>query len=633
MSDFIIDPSSVSFAEIKADLTDYLNSRPDIAQWSLFLQSSAGSNLIDIVAALGAFGKIEAITARRESFIQFATNRSSIVGHSQFLGYSSYRGRNKVIKVTLVPAVSGVIEKYEYIGTVRDRYMIMESDTVVNAGVPIDVNVIIGEVLEETKISPSSNLNSFRFTKPNVSQDCRIFIGTTEIESTDNVEGMLSGKFVLQSNPLGSVDAKFLNLPSFATTYMTGTAIKLQWINLKNVDYDDSELTVYPDVGYLSAVETVSVFDTIETDTSIVVKAPLKNETSNAVRGREDQPKIFKQLASDILDASGEDISDAIMRIFLLRDGGITFTPAEKEALQKAFEPKRPHGLLPPIIEDADASPLNLDITLTLKKNSTTIPQDLVDATILPYKNTLGVIVDLPDIESSLETDVGVKIARVKVSGPSWTANSFYRMGQFVKKPSDNGLIYKAVGFKNHAGVSEPTWPLVSKQTVVDFEIVWKTIPKSDLAGISAWTASAIYKVGDQVKPSVANNFIYECIDVLFYSGPTEPSWSATIGSELNDKRLIWRTRAIEGTVPTWSSNTAYKKGDVVKATSGLTTVMFQCVGYLGKVGASQPSFSTVLDATFDDNDITWLVQDPLQVDHIAPKSQYFVISTNVVVN
>lgn len=628
----IINPKSISFKEIRDDLTSYLNSQPDAAQWSLFLQSNAGSNLIDIVAGLGAFLKMETITARRENFIQFAQNRSSVIGHAQFLGYSAYRGRNKVLKLTIVPNTTEVLYKYSYIGVVRDRYLVVANDTVVNAGVPVQVEVIVGEVLEETKIAPNTALNSFRFTQSGVSQDCRIYIDDVELEWSDSVEEMLHGKFAIQSNSFGSVDAKYLNLGSFLHRYMGGSLIKLQWINLKDVDFDDTEVKLYEEYGTLIGQDTLSVFEGVEDLTSIAVNAPLKNETANAVRGREDQPKIFRSLHPDIIDAQGQDVTPAVMKIYLLREGHVAFTPDEKLAMQKAFEPKRPHGLFPPIIEDAEASPVELDITLTLKKNSTTVPTALVESTLAPYKDKLGTVILLSDIEDILTDDVGVKIARVKIAAAAWIASTMYRLGSYVRKPSDNGKVYRVLSLKNKAGSVEPTWPIVDKAQVTDHEIVWKAVPKSDLAGYLAWEADAHYGIGASVKPSSANGFVYECVDVLYHCGTTEPIWPVVDGAEVFDGRIIWKARAIEGTVPAWTASTSFKKGDVVKQTTGTVTLMFQCVGFLGSSGASQPAFSLVQDATFDDSDIVWLTQDPTQDEHKVEKNQYFVITPNLTV-
>lgn len=633
MSDFIVNPKSVSFKEIRTNLMDYVKAQPDSAQWSLFLESSAGSNMIDLISGIAAFAKMEAITARRESFTQHAQNRSSVVGGAQGLGYSAYRGRNKVLKITIVPATTEVIPKFTYVGAVRDRYLVVEEDTVVNAGVPVTFNVIVGEVLEESKVAPNTALNNFRFTKSGVSEDLRIYIDDKEVEWSDSVEQMLLGKFAIQSNPYGSIDAKYFNLGTFLTRYMAGSIVKLQWVSLKDVDFQDTEIALYEEYGTLQSIETLSVFEDVEDKNSIQINAPLKRETSNAVRGREDQPKIFRTLHPDIMDAKGEDVSDAIMKILLLRRDGFTFTPAEKTEMQNRFEGKRPHGLLPPIIEDAEPSYLKLDIDIILKSKSTTLAQQLVDGILSQYQNKLETKISLYDIEQQIEEDAGVKIARVKIDGDDWMSTKLYRLGEYAKKPSDNGLIYRVIGFKHYSSDTEPVWPTVAKLTVKDFEIIWKAVPKSDLAGFEAWEDGKVYQVGSEVKPTVDNGFIYQCVEVLNHSDAIEPTWPEVAGQEVYDGRLIWKARLIEGTVPVWQASHVYRKGDVVKKTVGTSTLMYQCVGYLGVSGVSQPTWNTSLEASFDDNQITWFVQSPTQDVHTVPKNQYFVLSSTPTVS
>jgi hypothetical protein len=633
----IIDPKSVSFKEIREDLLSYIESQPDSDKWSIFFQSTAGSNIVDFLSGLAAFLKMEVITARRENFIQFSKNRSSIIGHGQALGYSAYRGRNKRLSVTIVPSTTGVIYKYSYIGAVRDRYLVVEKDTVVNAGVPVSIDVIVGEVEEQTKIAPNTSLNSFRFTKPNVSQDCLIYIDDVEIPWSDSVEGMLDAKFNLQSNSYGSVDAKYLNSGTFQKRYMSGSEIKLRWVSLKNIDFADEEVKLFEENGTMTGLSTLSLFEDVEDATSIIVNAPLKNETANAVRGREDQPKIFRSLHPDILDAQGEDVSSAIMKIFVLREGFTAFTPTEKLAMQKAFEPKRPHGLLPPIIEDAEICPITLAVNVLLKKNSTTTPQPLVSGIIDNYRNKLAGAIVLSDIEEAIEDDDGVKIARVSVKADARSSSTKYRLGQYISKPTPNGKVYRVKSILSRSGTTEPSWNITEQNIIdgtktLDNEIVWKPVAKTDLAGISAWNSSTSYGVGSVVKPSSDNGFVFECVDVTFHSDSVEPIWPVLEGSEVYDGRLIWKARPIEGSVSEWLASTGYKKGDVVKQTTGTATLMFQCVGHLGKSGSSAPTYPTTVDSTMNDGDLVWLTIDPLADTHEIGKNQHFDITIDLTV-
>lgn len=641
MANFVIQPTSVSYAEIRQDLITYFNSLPDAESWSIFLASGAGSRIIDLLAAMSSFCKFETITARREAFIQFAKNRSSIVGKAQDFGYSSYRGRNKIIKVTFTPATTGLLFKYTYLGSVKDKFLILDRNTVVNAGVPIQVTCIIGEVLTETKNATGSILDSFRFSQPDVSEDLRVYIDSNEIAWGSDINDALNGKFQIQSNTFRSVDAKYLNLVTFPIQYNVGSEIKLEYVKLKDLSYVNSDIKYYEAFGVFTAIEDVSLFADVESDDSVRINAPIKNEVSRAVRGREDQPRIYRSLNPNILDAKGIDITDAIMKIFLLRSSGLTFSQSEITAMQTEFEKYRPNGLLKPIIENALPSNIKLKIVLTLKSSSTTVPSVLVTNVLLPYANILGTSILLTDIENALEEDTGVKIARVSIKADIWSSLKNYKLGDYIEPTIENGFVYRILGIKSKSNSVEPTWPLIANATVVDNQIVWKAIPKNDLAGINTWQANFVYYAGDifnvglgnLVKPTVANGFIYEAVKVNYNSGVTEPVWSATNGAKFEDGRLLWVATTLIGTPSAWSASTAYSVGDIVKATTGLLTTMFQVVGYLDKSSNTEPTWPVISATSVDENNLVWQAQSKTQEKHAVEKNQYFVVSNELTVN
>ncbi len=77
------------------------------------------------------------------------------------------------------------------------------------------------------------------------------------------------------------------------------------------------------------------------------------------------------------------------------------------------------------------------------------------------------------------------------------------------------GLVYKAVqadaGF---SGASEPTWPIVAGNTVVDNEVTWEAV--------------------------IATRVVWEATPILV-SGSTEPTWPTTVGGNVLDNTINWR--------------------------------------------------------------------------------------------
>ena len=48
---FIIDPSSVSFEDLRQDVRDYLEAAPDALKWKDFFASGVGQTTIALIAA------------------------------------------------------------------------------------------------------------------------------------------------------------------------------------------------------------------------------------------------------------------------------------------------------------------------------------------------------------------------------------------------------------------------------------------------------------------------------------------------------------------------------------------------------------------------------------------------------
>lgn len=83
----ILQPSSVSYEQIRQDLLDYVQSKPDYDAWKDFFEGGAGVTNIELQAGLGAFLSFHAYMSRRESHLFYAKLRSTIYGIADILGY------------------------------------------------------------------------------------------------------------------------------------------------------------------------------------------------------------------------------------------------------------------------------------------------------------------------------------------------------------------------------------------------------------------------------------------------------------------------------------------------------------------------------------------------------------------
>jgi hypothetical protein len=644
MSEFIVNPSSVSQSQIKQDVEAWLQSLPDADQWSLFYASSTGQTVIELISGMLAFLKYDSTTARREAYIQFALNRSSKIGAAQFLGYSAFRGRNAILDMTFTPSSTQIYEKYDIIGTVKDRDLILLDSYVANAGVPLSVQVAVGQLQSEELVAQNTNLNVFRFTQKNTSEDVRIFIDGVEVPYDTEVEGLLDFKFQLQSNVNGSVDAKYLNILNSQTPqYFTGSIIRLDSIILKDVDFTLSDVALDEAEGTLDAVSINSFFQDIETIDEIGVNAPLKNETKFVVRARNDQPKLFQALNQEIIDASAKDVSAAVMELFYLKEDGSRFTPAEKEQLVTDFDIYRPHGLLPPLISEPNEIRLVLNFEIFRDPNASGDIVGAVDEVMAGYENKLGQSINILDIEQQLESYNFIKVARVQYTSGLWEALRGYAEGRLVRTVTEPNLLFRNSEIIYRSGSSEPSWPITIGSQIDDGKLVWECFYKDDLSEIQPWVQDEVYRLGDVVKPTVgATEFAYRVVKYLRKSGSSEPVYPPLAGetpenfegTTFVENNILWRARQLEGTPDTWQANTDYALGSEIVPTdpsgSDNVGIMWQAQSYVGVSGSTAPAWPSSVGSIVTDGDVIWEAVDATLKTNEIDDSEYYKFVKNV---
>jgi hypothetical protein len=148
MADFIVDPTSISFTEIKKNLEDYIASRPDAEKWSQFFASSTGQITVELIAAYAAYLKLDSILARRENYLPYAKTRGAVVAGGQALGYSAFRGQNAILDITYTPSTSQVLPQFYRLGSVNGYGLLLLNQTSVSAGVQITVQCVVGDFIK-----------------------------------------------------------------------------------------------------------------------------------------------------------------------------------------------------------------------------------------------------------------------------------------------------------------------------------------------------------------------------------------------------------------------------------------------------------------------------------------------------
>lgn len=543
MTDFIVDPTKISFAEIRTEIQEFIASSPDADQWTQFFAASSGQITTEIASAFLANLRLDSILARRENYLQHALTRGGIVAGGQNLGYSAFRGRNALLEITFTPLLSGVLDKYAQLGTVAGFGLTLLESVVKNAGVPLTVKCVVGDVLDQTLQAQNDGLAKFRFNQKRVSEDVRIFIGNDEVEGSQDILDLLNQKFYLQSNPLGSVDAVYLNDASAPFRYVAGTNIRLEWVESRDVKFVTSQVSLNESEGTLTNVVITNLYQTPETNNSIKIKAPLENETKFTIRGRNDYSKLLLLSNPDFIAAGGRDTAvAAVVEIFALKDDLSVLSAQEKlDFVESVRITPRPFGVQPPIVIDPVPNFINVSVSLCLNAGVTGDPTVIVRQVLAPYEKVLSSPeeiqkIDFKAIEAKLVSYPLIQIARITIKGTTWALNSSYRRGSHIFPTTPNGFIYEAIEFVRYSGDVEPVWPapiallppengFTYGQTIQDNELIWVSVAKDNTA--QDWVAGTVYRVGDKVKSSQADaSFVVQ--EILHTSGANIVGVAAT---------------------------------------------------------------------------------------------------------
>jgi hypothetical protein len=511
---FIIDPQSVSFPQILQDLIDYRDSRPDADKWNTFFESGTGQTVTEKIAALGAFLAYKTISGRRENYLLHAENKSSTIGISQSLGYSTFRGRNVHLTLTVTPTVTTVLPKYTSVGVVKDQDMVVLEDTPLTANVQQEIEVVIGNLGAEELTVPSNNLAIFRFESPNVTEDYRVLLNDVEVDFSNRILDLDEDKFAAITNVLGSLDVSYLNRSSAPVQYTTGDILKIEFSTLKDTAFAAEDLNFFS--GTVDSFSILTEYEDPETTDATRVNAPLFHETQALVKARQDFLKVFRFSDPDFVSTQQRDVTAATVELVYLNNDMTALTEAEKAASLDDLVKRIVMGIPPPLITDPVRVPLKLDLNVTLENNEENT-LDLIDDIMAEREKLLKQSISLEDIEADVESLASVKIARVAIGSDTWTAATSLERGQHIAPTSPLSLIYELQEILYFSGSVEPSsWPTTLGDTVVDNDIVWEAelINPCDLT-TTTWSSSTTYSISDTIVPTVPNGRQYRMVATI----------------------------------------------------------------------------------------------------------------------
>jgi hypothetical protein len=625
-SNFIVEPTSISFSEAKADIESWLATRPDALKWDDFFAASAGQTIIELLAGVSTFTAYQIITGRREAYLTYAENRSSAVAISNQLGYSVFRGENANIKLTINPPTTITYSKYEVVGSVVDYDLIVKDTTICNANVDTVVECVIGFIKSETVVVNSDLLQSFRFNSQNVSEDYRLYLDSTEILPTKNLVDLIEDRFVQISNATGAFDLFYLN--NGVLKYITGSVYLLEYVELANPEFTVTDVS--SDEQAINNVEISKVYEEEESTREIKINAPLYNETKFVIKGRNDYAKLFTALSTDILSAKGRDFSPAVVQLSYVRENLNMFTEPEKDLFQVDLLRARPFGVQPTIITDPVQNNLKLNIQVYLNEKTNEDVLTVVETVLATQEKNMGTTIDLFYIENQIERQTYVKTARVQVEAPEWVADTYYSRVIFASDASNNDIIFEFLGHIRKTGLVEPIWPEIVGDKIIDNDVIWEC--REDYRqNFPQWDANTEYTEDDIIIPTILNGFVYVAVATINNSGLVEPTWPSNIVETVVDSEIVWRCIDLVGTPDLWAPSTSYALGDVVYPTSGGTKA-YQVVKYRSISGSVSPTWDYTAGFTTDDGKIKWVAREVTKNTIEVNWNEYFLIDKSVTV-
>lgn len=628
MSEFITNPNTINFQTSKDEIYAYVQQKPEYARWKDFWESTAGDNIISLIAGLQTYIGYQTIVGRREAYQRSAETRSANIAIASQQGYSVFRGQNTQITLTFNSPTNKTFSKYDIIGQVKDLDLICLEDKLIPANIPTTLLCTFGEVKEEELVVQSNALTIFSFQSPNVSEDMSLYLNNSEIDYEERLLGLFDNKYVAISNPFGAVDVYYLN--ESAPFYNTNDILKIKYVEKNETSILASD--VLSDEDGITSVVISKSDQSVESLDSIKVNAPLYYETQYVVRARNDFKKIFRGLDTSFIDTSGRNYNYAQVELSYIRDDLTLLSQAEKDALSLQLESSLVYGVELPYIAHPLKINNQLTITVNLKEFTTANINDVVETAIAQFTNKFATNMDLLSIENVIERESYVKTARVSFTSPIRQDSEFYKRGNFVLPIISNGFSFEFYRHVRKSGAIEPLWPLTAGDVVIDNKVVWQ-VRDERTCNLNIWEANKNYEVGQQIESTdSAYPFILACIGTINISASAEPVWTTNTGDTFNDRNLVWQCVDLVGSPVTWAPNTNYNLGELVIPTTP-NGYAYQVVDFRSQTDGIPPTWELITDKFTEDGEVEWITR-PLDATILRPKwNEYSVVTKALTIN
>ena len=614
-----LDLQSLSITSAFNSIVNFFRSQENNSKWRDLSTNAEGSFLIRLLANVMSTLSYRIVAQSRENYLSTAALTSSNVGIAVNLGYSAFRGSNLKRLIQITPNGNYTLPKFSILGSYNSDYNILTLDDVdLQEGVPTTIRTVVGNIREESFITGTSDIKIFSLFTGGISEDYILFKDNIEVPTTKVMKDMIYDKYLVRTNPYGSVDVGYLNTFSGARyKYGTGTEITIRYVELADVPvapYSSSSISY----GTLGDVVTISSYIPFEGVDSLKVTAPLDHETQNLIRSKVDYANRLQEIVPSVIQANWKALTPTYTLITYLKDNSTLLTGSQvfvggasenKERLlntevagvKEILENENYFGtplpdITPPRREVAD---ITIQIALKNKYKSISDINADIDNILENYYNTeLQAHFNVYDLERLIEDLSYVKYARVFFTVNKRTTNTSYQLGHIIEV---GGNLYKASKVMGYSGVTEPAdgWGVpVSAPSEIDTNVVvqdgsvywkcFKMLPNMPSLSISLRSPSAQYGIGDYMYLKQYPNYMFKCVDIARNSGGEEPDTTGhEIGDFIVDGGIVWVVKDYinDDNTGKWASLTQFQLGQTVNAKGNYS---LECVSYTGSTGTEE---------------------------------------------
>ena len=413
----MIPQNVLSQKEILNILTEYVKLKPADLAWEDFYEGGAGQTFLELLAGVASFINTSHVLNRTENYIHYANLRSSIIAASEHMGYSVYRGSQPHIKMTIMSDKTFAKTRFDVIGTYASRSIILKDSTVFNQGEATQVEIIIGDLSEESLILDSERPRMFRFLSDNITEDMDLILNGKIVPYSKHVAKVMDGNWWTISNAFGGIDAAYINQADTPdSNYKAGDKLTVRYVaRTEEIAYDPQAVKL--DFGTLSASSVVDPYIPSENRDSIPINSSTYNETQNIVRGREDYSKNLRLTIPGCVSANGRDISPALYEVTYVMWNDSILPAAKKQEYLSKLPAKINWGVMPPVLSDPIRINCPLTIEVTRLNKNTVVDmvslQNDINSILTKFHQQLGIFIDLEKMESMIEELDYVRIARI----------------------------------------------------------------------------------------------------------------------------------------------------------------------------------------------------------------------------